>query len=101
MSGTKSGGLKAAATNKKKFGSDYYARIGALGGKKSTIGGFYANRELASEAGKKGGLISRRGKKLTQQEKERILQTNGYSSQVSDADSTGHSNWISRRLLRF
>ena len=32
MSGTKTGGQKAAATNKKKYGPDFYARIGFKGG---------------------------------------------------------------------
>jgi hypothetical protein len=30
MAGTKDGGAKAAATNKAKYGSDFYARIGAV-----------------------------------------------------------------------
>ena len=29
MAGTKEGALKAAATNKKKYGNDYYKRLGA------------------------------------------------------------------------
>lgn len=62
MAGTKMGGAKAAATNKKKYGKDFYARIGAMGGKNGHTGGFYANRELARMAGAKGGRISRRGK---------------------------------------
>lgn len=63
MPGTKEGGKLAAQTNKEKYGDDFYARIGAEGGKKGRTGGFYANRELASEAGRKGGLKSRRTKK--------------------------------------
>jgi hypothetical protein len=63
MSGTKSGGRAAAATNKSKYGADFYARIGSLGGKKGHTGGFYANRELARRAGAVGGRISRRTKK--------------------------------------
>lgn len=63
MSGTKTGGKVAAATNKKRYGSDFYARIGAKGGKNGSTGGFFANRELAREAGAKGGKISRRTKK--------------------------------------
>jgi hypothetical protein len=63
MAGTKNGGQAAAATNKKKYGSDFYARIGAMGGKKGHTGGFYANRDLAREAGARGGRISRRTKK--------------------------------------
>ena len=63
MAGTKTGGAKAAATNKKKYGGDFYARIGAMGGKNGHTGGFYANRELARRAGAIGGRISRRTKK--------------------------------------
>jgi len=62
MAGTKKGGVAAALTNKQKHGADFYARIGAMGGKKGTTGGFFANRELAREAGRKGGRISRRTK---------------------------------------
>jgi general stress protein YciG len=62
MAGTINGGKTAAATNKAKYGKDFYARIGAMGGKKGTTGGFAANRELARIAGAKGGRISRRTK---------------------------------------
>lgn len=62
MPGTKLGGRKAAATNKAKYGKDFYARIGQMGGKLGRTGGFYANRELAREAGRRGGRISRRTK---------------------------------------
>lgn len=63
MAGTKAGGRAAAETNKKKYGPEFYARIGKMGGKKGRTGGFFANRELAREAGRKGGRISRRTKK--------------------------------------
>ena len=63
MAGTKAGGRAAAATNKAKYGADFYAKIGASGGKKGRTGGFFANRELARTAGAKGGRISRRSKK--------------------------------------
>lgn len=62
MSGTISGGRKAAAKNIAKD-PNFYARIGAVGGKNSRTGGFAANPELARIAGAKGGRISRRGKK--------------------------------------
>ena len=62
MAGTKEGGQKAAATNKTRHGKDFYAKIGAKGGKLGRTGGFYANRELARVAGAKGGRISRRRK---------------------------------------
>ena len=63
MAGTKDGGKRAADTNKQKHGADFYARIGAMGGKKGHTGGFYADRELARLAGAKGGRISRRTSK--------------------------------------
>lgn len=65
MAGTHNGGAKARDTNKKKYGKDFYAKIGAMGGKVGHTGGFFANRELARTAGAKGGRISRRGKKVT------------------------------------
>lgn len=39
MSGTRSGGIKAGKTNKAKYGSDYYKRIGSIGGKNGHTGG--------------------------------------------------------------
>ena len=62
MAGTKAGGKKAAATNKAKYGRDFYAEIGRKGGKNGHTGGFAANPALAKIAGAKGGRISRRGK---------------------------------------
>lgn len=62
MAGTKAGGKRAAETNIRLHGKDFYKRIGAIGGKRGTTGGFAANRELARIAGAKGGRISRRGK---------------------------------------
>jgi general stress protein YciG len=60
MAGSIEGGKRAAATNKLKYGENFYKKIGAEGGKRGTTGGFYANRELARTAGAKGGRISRR-----------------------------------------
>lgn len=61
MAGTKEGGKKAAATNKKRWGKDWYAKIGKKGGKALVPKGFALNPELAREAGARGGKISRRG----------------------------------------
>lgn len=63
MAGTKAGGQAAARSNKEKYGEDFYANIGREGGRNSRTGGFFANRELAREAGAKGGRISRRTSK--------------------------------------
>ena len=62
MVGTKVGGMKAAATNKERYGEDFYKNNGRKGGQNGHTGGFYANRELAKLAGAKGGRISKRGK---------------------------------------
>ena len=63
MSGTKSGGVKARETNYKIHGTDFYKRIGRMGGKAGnpTNKGFANNIERARKAGSKGGKISKRG----------------------------------------
>ena len=63
MAGTMSGGKKAAAKNLAKD-PDFYKKIGSKGGKAGNTGGFAANRELARIAGRKGGLTSRKTKKV-------------------------------------
>lgn len=60
MSGSKEGGLKAAATNKQLYGNDFYRHIGRAGGVVSRGGGFRMGSELARTAGAKGGRISKR-----------------------------------------
>ena len=71
MAGTKQGGKTAASTNKAKYGADFYAKIGAMGGKKGRTGGFASakkgadgltGKERAIIAGRSGGRISRRTK---------------------------------------
>lgn len=64
MAGSVIGGKRAAATNKERYGKNFYAIIGAEGGKAPSDKpkGFAANRELARIAGAKGGLKSRKGK---------------------------------------
>lgn len=71
MAGTKEGGRKASATNRAKYGDDFYARIGRDGGRHGHTGGFASEAvgpdgltgpERAKKAGAKGGHISKRGK---------------------------------------
>jgi general stress protein YciG len=64
MAGTKNGGIQAAKTNIERHGEDFYKKIGSIGGKKShpETRIFKLRKELAVEAGRKGGLISRRRK---------------------------------------
>lgn len=63
MAGTKLGGIKAAETNKKKYGREFYANIGRKGGKACVPKGFaLMDERKVQEAGSKGGAISRRGK---------------------------------------
>ena len=73
MSGTKAGGIKAAATNKKKYGSDFYQVKGAKGGRNGHTGGFASNPALAIVAGKRGGENSRRGWKLIQETNDSLI----------------------------
>lgn len=74
MAGNRAGGLKAAQTNRKRHGADFYADIGTKGGKLGHTGGFAHDKrtwlqkllrkpKLASLAGKAGGRISKRKKK--------------------------------------
>lgn len=70
ISGTKLGGRKAAKTNKEKYGNDFYAKIGGIGGRNGHTGGFASNPELAKRAGQKGGKISRRGPAKKNEEEE-------------------------------
>lgn len=76
MAGTRAGGLKAAATNRRRHGADFYARIGSRGGSAPTAHpkGFanphvmcdcerYAKRHHYNRcASSKGGRVSRRGR---------------------------------------
>lgn len=66
MPGTKIGGAKAAATNKTRYGEDFYKIRGKLGGKAGSgpdyKGGFAGDSELAARAGRLGGKVSRRKK---------------------------------------
>lgn len=70
MAGTKNGGRRAAATNKERHGKDFYARIGARGGKNGHTGGFASDvvgkdgltgTQRAKIAGAIGGSKSKRG----------------------------------------
>lgn len=65
MAGNKAGGLKAAATNKKLYGEDFYKRLGHRGGSawSDKPRGFAANPKLAQEVGRKIGLRTRKGYK--------------------------------------
>lgn len=71
MPGNKIGGMKAAKTNLKKYGDNFYRMIGSKGGQNGHTGGFAANPELARTAGAKGGRISRRTGKTTGDRKEK------------------------------
>ena len=75
IAGTRAGGLRASLTNKQKYGEDFYANIGKLGGENGHTGGFandtiigkdgLTGRQRAIIAGSIGGKKSRRTKKET------------------------------------
>lgn len=69
MSGSKEGGLKAAKKNTERD-PDFYRRIGRIGGRNGTTGGFASYKvgkdgltgpQRARKAGSAGGTKSRRG----------------------------------------
>lgn len=63
MAGTIEGGKLTADTNKKKYGGDFYVRIGTMGGSKKVPKGFARMpKEKVIAAGRRGGEISRRPK---------------------------------------
>ena len=56
MAGTTIGGLKTVETNKKKYGEDFYVRIGAKGGAKTAFKkGFPPTQDQQPPAGVRGG----------------------------------------------
>jgi len=66
MAGSKAGGKQAAKTNKEKYGKDFYRNIGSMGGRTTADSGqllkvgFASNLDRAREAGRRGGLKSKR-----------------------------------------
>lgn len=66
MAGNAIGGQKAKLKNLARD-PNFYAKIGAKGGKNGHTGGFAANPALARVAGAKGGRISRRKKPVVVQ----------------------------------
>lgn len=84
MAGTIGGGRKAAATNRAKYGPDFYRNIGRKGGTNGHDGGFASKglgkdgltgTERAKIYGSIGGKVSRRGRahlKLTDEERKKI-----------------------------
>jgi len=82
MSGTKAGGLKAAAKVKEKYGKDFYKIQGAKGGRNGHTGGFAYNPALAVVAGSRGGKNSRRGWKLIDQTENSLIFKNKKTGDV-------------------
>ena len=83
--GTPAGGKRAAITNKKRHGEDFYKRIAKMASHPGT-GGFAANPALAKIAGAKGGRLGKRGLdprilKIMTERKDLIIEMrkNGYS----------------------
>lgn len=63
MSGTKEGGIKCRDENKRKYGEDFYKKIGAKGGAKKVKKGFaLMDKSKVAAIGARGGRISKRGK---------------------------------------
>ena len=91
MAQTFDGAKKAAGTNKSKYGSDYYAKIGSMGGKKKVPKGFAVmDKDKVREAGRKGGAISRRGQSIKHDMGyEDITKKSEYTKRIYDTGSLG------------
>lgn len=98
------GAKKTAATNKRKYGADFYAKIGAQGGKaKNPNKGFGSKTpEERRAAGAKGGTISKRGKRIDYDLQFEDIHTKAetkkrvYSPSDTRMDSNSVSNPISK-----
>ena len=87
MSGTKAGGQKAKETMYKKYGKDWFKKIGAIGGHNGHTGGFAQDPKLAKLAGIKGGKKSKRGP-AKRDENGNVIRKDGtlakYANQIKD-----------------
>lgn len=102
MAGTKAGGAKAAATNKKLHGEDFYAKIGQKGGKNNSgTGGFASLKvgrdgmtgpERAKKMGAIGGSISRRGPSKPREE----LRPADIKTQPDDDKADVKESWFDK-----
>jgi len=59
MAGNQIGGKKTANICKRKYGKNFYKKIGALGGAAGSTGGFYNDSARARELGSIGGTKHR------------------------------------------
>lgn len=93
MSGTVSGGKKAAQKTKELHGKDFYRNIGRKGGKRSTTGGFASQKvgkdgltgaERAKLVGAKGGRRSKRPSATIQRLKDRIMKDSKLYEAIKD-----------------
>ena len=69
MAGTKTGGRRASATNREKYGEDFHKKAGHLGGIAKVPKGFSSNRELASTLAKKIGTRTKVGYTMVYEDK--------------------------------
>lgn len=74
MAGSRQGGLRAASTNKTRYGADFYKVVDSAGGRHTGRKGFAIDNRTWFQrllrkpkrqviAGRKGGTVSRRGPK--------------------------------------
>lgn len=96
MAGTIAGGKKAAKTNLERQGEDFYSRIGRKGGQNGCgpdyMGGFAANRALASIAGRRGGLkSSRKGIKNGQGKSSKTIEQREVKAESGMMEALSHA----------
>lgn len=61
MAGSKEGGIKAAQTNKERYGDSFYAKLGSKGGSAKVSKGFAKmDIDRVKECGRIGGRLGKR-----------------------------------------
>lgn len=93
MSGTRLGGKKAAATNKERHGENFYKEIGTKGGsvKHPDTRPFTTDSKLASEAGRKGGQLSKRGPSKNKTQRKKVAEP---EKVVAQEQKKGVFKWL-------
>lgn len=93
MPGNREGGKKAAATNIERHGEDFYKKIGTKGGSVShpDTRPFKTNPKLASEAGRKGGQLSKRGPSKNKTQRKKVAEP---EKVVAQEQKKGVFRWL-------
>lgn len=93
MSGTHAGGKKAAETNKRRYGGEFYQDIGRMGGQAGvgTERGFAKDRAYASAMGKRRWELHRQNNNSIKKS-NKVLTFGGMSAMIKSTLNKGRQN---------